>query len=375
MHLTLHLTVRCNYRCGYCYAAPHEGGDMTFDTARKAIDMVQGSGEESLGVIFFGGEPLLMRGLITDVVRYCRDLSGRTGRFFHFKVTTNGSLLDEAFLTGEDTSDIFVALSHDGVKAAHDAHRLDAGGAGTFDRLESVIDLLLKHKPYSPVMLVVNPDTVMHYADSVSYLFDRGFKYLICSLNYGAEWNERDLRELRRQYRTLADWYFELTMREEKFYFSSFEVKISSHVFPGSCRAERCELGKTQISVGPDGRLYPCVQFVGDAVYSIGDVRTGIDEAARKRLYEINAGEKDSCGDCAVRDRCNHYCGCLNRQATGSIRMVSPVLCAHERIVLPIADKLAARLYKRRSGMFIQKHYNEMFPLLSLAEDRTVVRT
>ena len=35
------------------------------------------------------------------------------------------------------------------------------------------------------------------------------------------------MRELRRQYKRLADWYYELTMAEEKFYFSPFEVKIS----------------------------------------------------------------------------------------------------------------------------------------------------
>ena len=39
MHLTLHLTSRCDLRCRYCYAAPHKGGDLTLDTAKKAIDI------------------------------------------------------------------------------------------------------------------------------------------------------------------------------------------------------------------------------------------------------------------------------------------------------------------------------------------------
>ncbi|MCL2344099.1 MAG: hypothetical protein FWC62_09450 [Firmicutes bacterium] len=68
--------------------------------------------------------------------------------------------------------------------------------------------------------------------------------------------------------------------------------------------------------------------------------------------------------------RCNHYCACLNRQATGSIDRISPMLCAHERIVLPIADRLAERLYKQGSAIFIQKQYNDFYPLASLAEDR-----
>ena len=380
MHVTLHLTSKCNLRCKYCYAAPHDDGDMSFETARAAVALGLARMREEhpgagLGVIFFGGEPLLQRELIAQVVRHCREIEAESGQSFHFKITTNGTLLDEAFLTDPDTREIFVALSHDGVQAAHDAGRVDSHGAGTFDRLSPVIDLLLRHKPYAPAMLVVNPETVRHYAESVQYLFSRGFHYLICSLNYGAAWDARALRELQRQYRTLAHWYEQATLAEEKFYFSPFEVKIASHIFPGSCRQDRCELGKRQISVAPDGRLYPCVQFVGDDLYCIGDVQTGIDDAQRQQLYSLNDREKDECAACAVRERCNHYCGCLNRQSTGRIDQVSPVLCAHERLILPIADRLAARLFKRRSPMFIQKHYNELFPLISLVEDTAARRS
>lgn len=355
---------------------------MTFDTARSAIALAmeslrRKSPEASLGVIFFGGEPLIKRELISEIVRHCKEVEQQTSQLFHFKVTTNGLLLDEGFLTDPDTSDVFVSLSHDGVKPAHDAHRVDAEGAGSFARLEPKMDLLLRHKPYAPVMMVINPDTVRHYAESVKYLYGRGFHYLICSLNYGGDWTEKHIAELSRQYKKLADWYYDLTIAEEKFYFSPFEVKISSHIFPGSCRAERCELGQTQISVAPNGKLYPCVQFVGDGsddTYYIGHASTGINEDARARLFTLNGEEKDSCRDCAVRDRCNHYCGCLNKQATGRIDRVSPVLCAHERTILPIADALAERLFKKRSPMFIQKHYNEMFPLISLVEDSVAKR-
>ncbi len=350
---------------------------MAFETARKAIgiameDARRQSSDGTLGVIFFGGEPLLQRDLILRIARYCRELSERTGQSFHHKITTNGLLLDEEFLTSPETSGIFIAMSHDGVREAHDANKTDASGIGSFDRLEPVAGMLLRHKPYSPVMLVTTPQTVRHYADSVVYLYKKGFRYLICSLDYSGDWDEKSMDELGRQYRRLADWYYRETMAEQKFYFSPFEVKIASHVFPGSCLADRCELGRTQISVAPNGRLYPCVQFVGDGTdetYSIGHANTGIDEAARARLYEENAAEKATCLTCAIRSRCNHFCGCLNKQSTGSIHTVSPVLCVHERLILPIADRLAERLYKKRSPLFIQKHYNEMYPLLSLVED------
>ncbi len=377
MHVTLHLTGRCNFRCQYCYAAPHSEGTMAPETARAAIDLAlrmnaQGSREQSLGVVFFGGEPLLCVDLIRSVIAYCRDVEARTGQLFHFKLTTNGALLDELFLTDPLTQDVFVALSHDGVRPAHDLHRVDAAGGGTWERLVPVIDRLLRHRPYAPAMLVTTPETVEWYADSVRYLFDKGFRYIICSLNYAGRWTPGALRTLRKQYDTLSRWYEEQTSREEKFYFSPFDVKIASHVFPGSCRRERCELGRRQLSVAPTGRIFPCVQFVGDGSDSdwcIGDVFTGVRKERLERLHRLSAGEKPECEACAIRERCNHFCGCLNKQATGRLDVVSPVLCEHEKIVVRAADQLAERLYRKQDPMFIQKHYNEIFPLVSLAED------
>lgn len=379
MHVTLHLTADCNFRCGYCYAAKRPGERMSLEIAKSAVDLAfdlsaRENPDQSVGIIFFGGEPLLCREVITQTTTYARELANRNNRLCHFKITTNGSLLDETFLTDPVTSEIFVALSHDGVPEAHDHHRRTASGQGTFESLRPTVKMLLQHKPYSPVMMVTTPETAEHYADSVKFLFASSFRYLICSLNYGADWTEKDIKTLEKQYLLLADWYEEKTTREEKFYFSPFDVKIASHVFPGSCLRERCELGMRQISVAPSGKLFPCVQFVetgDDSSFCIGDVHSGIDLNRRAKLYQENADEEKTCRTCAIRDRCNHFCGCLNRQATGSIKKVSPVLCAHERMVLPIADKLAERLFKKRNAMFIQKQYNELFPLISLAEDRT----
>jgi uncharacterized protein len=121
--------------------------------------------------------------------------------------------------------------------------------------------------------------------------------------------------------------------------------------------------------VAPDGRLYPCVQFVGRDQYCIGTVAEGIDEARREEIYTLNAQEKQECKGCALVGRCHNKCGCLNLQTTGSISSIPPILCEHERMAIPIADRLAERLFKEHDPMFIQRHYNPAFPILSFLED------
>lgn len=368
MHVTLHLTNACNLACGYCYEE-HHADYMTPETAKKAVDLAVSSGKESCGIIFFGGEPLLCRDLIYDTVDYCRQIEKASGTRFFFKMTTNGLLLDADFLAFSRKERVFIALSHDGSKKAHDRFRRDRQGTGTYDRLEPVAADLLEAHPYTPVMMTVCPETVGEYAAGVKELWKKGFRYFICSLNYAGAWGTEEVRELKRQYQELADFYYELTKREEKFYFSPFEVKIASHIKGKAYCQERCELGKKQISVAPDGSLYPCTQFAGHREYQIGTAGDGIDEAARYRLYLESEADKEECGGCVVKPRCNCRCGCLNYQVTGSINRVAPMLCCHERTVLPIVDKLAKRLYREKDGMFIQKHYNEMYPLISLIED------
>lgn len=361
MHLTLHLTDRCNLACRYCYQSPG-GEDMTFETACAAITRCAAG--PNCGIIFFGGEPLLCKDLIGELMDWCE--ATQPGRF-HYKVTTNGTLLDEAFMDEAVRRRLHVALSHDGVKEAHDRHRVRPDGSGTFDALLPKLACLMKAQPYAPVMMTVNPDTVGHFAESAAWLQAQGVQYIIASLNYAGPWTDESMRKLKREYGKLEAWHLENYTRERKVYFSPFDKRIASGIRTDADSS--CRLGKRQVSVGPDGRLYPCVQFVGRSDYEIGTAAAGLDEAKRDAIFERNECGKETCRACALRRRCHNKCGCLNLQTTGSLDAVPAVLCEHERMVMPIADRLAEKLFKRRDPMFLHRHYNPAFPVLSFLED------
>ena len=359
-------------RCDYCYAPPHDGAPMSFALGKRALELGGRLTSGSCGIVFFGGEPLVCRKLICDLVECAREMERyRAGRF-HFKITTNGLLLDEAFLEFAIRQDVLVAMSFDGGRAAHDAHRRLASGGPTCDLLLEKLRLLLAARPYSSVLMVVNPDTATHLADSVAFLLDEGARYLIVSLNYAAPWRDEDFAVLQRQCERLGDLYVEWTRQGRKFYLSPFEVKLSSHINQHCFRKERCELARRQLSVDPQGHLYPCVQFVKagpSSRWRIGHVDTGLDEAARARIHDESEAEKAFCRTCAIRERCNNSCGCLNWQATGTINQVSPVLCRYEQMLVPIADRVGKQLYRERNALFLHKHYNAAYPVLSLIED------
>ncbi|MCL2488814.1 MAG: radical SAM protein [Oscillospiraceae bacterium] len=370
MNVKLHITEACNMRCGYCYIA-QKPAFMTKETAFAAVDFALRTGADTRmpGIAFFGGEPLLMKELIFETVAYAHKKTAGTGQKVLFKITTNGLLLDDEMLRFCGEQGVLVALSVDGDRKAHDRHRLDREGNGTHERVIAAGRKLLVTQPSAPAMITVNPDTLPFLYESVLYLYNVGFRYLICVVNYMSGWRERDFREFKKQYTLLADFYYEQTMKEEKFYFSPFDVKINSHITNKSYCQDRCTVAQSQVSVGVDGTVYPCVQFVTDKASAIGDVFSGIDQQKRGAFIHQNDAEKGGCEVCAIKRRCNHYCACLNKRTTGDINQVSPALCAHERVIMPIADQLAAKLYRGKSAMFMQKQYNEFYPIISMAED------
>ena len=350
---------------------------MSLRVGQQALKWGLEENKGACGIVFFGGEPLVEKETLMDLVEMGRAMEARDGGIFHFKITTNGILMDDAFLEWACRREVMIAMSFDGVKEAHDAHRRTKKGGGTFDVLLPRLKALLAAKPYASVLMVVNPDTVGHVAAGAEFLVGLGVRYLILSLNYAAAWTEEALEVLRGQYTRLARDYARWSQRGRKFYVSPFEVKLSSHINQDCFEKERCDLGARQLSVDPEGNLFPCVQFVkaGRASrWCVGSVFDGLDRGRLKALNEESHREKEMCRECELKGRCGHTCSCLNWQTSGSITEVSPVLCAHEKMLIEIADRLGNLMYRRKDARFIQKHYNKAYPLLSLMEDAAAGR-
>jgi uncharacterized protein len=243
----------------------------------------------------------------------------------------------------------------------------------TWDLLQDKIEMLLKYQPYSKVLLTVSPQTVEYYSDSVEYLIDKGFRYVVASIDYSGAWTDKALKELGKQYKLIAKIYEKKTINEEKFYFSPFDMKLASYIKKDDASIHQCHLGKRQIAISFDGNIYPCVQFVQDGLsnkdYIIGDIYKGINSAKQEELYTLSKVEEPECASCDYNDRCNNKCSCLNWQLTKTVNKISPIICETERQIIPIVDKLGEKLFRLGAPMFIQKHYNAVYPIISMIED------
>ena len=365
------LTHNCNLRCSYCYSGEKIRKSANLDTALRAIDFLHESSDLSCIVTFFGGEPLLEIDLIKEVVAYSRK---RYGRRIKFRMSTNGTLLTKDVLDGLKADEVCFVLSVDGNKEQHDRCRRFAEGGGSYEAAVRHLEEALRFNPYTIAVSVVVPETAECVAAGVKDLFAKGFRYVLQTLDYSALWEARDIKTLKGEYSSLAEFYYESLTSGKKIYYSPFDERIKTWAQKPYEAGDLCDLANTQIAIAASGRIYPCVQFIGsdetaDRQYAIGDVFHGFDEPRRRYYVDENRAEKQSCVGCALNGRCATYCGCVNWRATGSLREIPPIVCEHERMLMPIVDRLANTLWKDNVPLFKRKFYERTFPMSSYIED------
>ncbi|MBI5492494.1 MAG: radical SAM protein [Deltaproteobacteria bacterium] len=81
---------KCNINCYYCYTWDNKVKGMTIETAKKSIDWLKTVGCRVVAIM--GGEPLMRKEFILDVIKY-----GADNGFFVY-LPTNGILMDREFI-------------------------------------------------------------------------------------------------------------------------------------------------------------------------------------------------------------------------------------------------------------------------------------
>lgn len=352
MNLTLHLTEGCNMACTYC-TREKIPVRMSQEVLHAACTLAFSEGN-SAGLCFFGGEPLLEQGLIEEALDFCETLSAQTGKPVQYRMTTNGTLLTPEFLERARAVDMGIGLSFEGL--AQDACRHFADGGSSFAAVEEKAKLLLRYLSGSHAMMTIAPQAAAQFEDSVRYLYALGFRRITATIAYGNRvcWTDDSLDMVKAQLRGIAAFYSECYLAGKPFYFSPIDGKIRD-LLSGFTPTERCHLGMRQAPVVPDGRIYACTQFIGDAAYCLGDVFRGIDPERRMALAGREATPA-TCRDCTLRTRCTNSCGCLNRLETGDELCVSPLQCTYERMLIELADETANALYDRAPELFAKRY-------------------
>ena len=138
LELILLPTEACNFRCTYCYEE-FRYGRMEPGVVRgvKKLLSIRAPELDVLNLSWFGGEPLLARDIIENVMDHARSLADEQPRLrLSSEMTTNAYFLTKAVF--ERMLAVGVTgyqISLDGPSERHDRKRVLTDGGGTFDRI------------------------------------------------------------------------------------------------------------------------------------------------------------------------------------------------------------------------------------------------
>lgn len=294
LYVVWNVTEECNMACTYCYSSRGtKEGTATVEQGRAIIDRFMESPFQALTFVFHGGEPLLCFDRIKQWVLYAEMVSRELGKRVYFKLQSNLTLLTDNHARFLSEHKIRAGTSLDGWEEVNSKTRIYAGGRSSFDDTLRGLSILRKHQDQVGVICVVTRHNLPLLAQIIDFLQVMGF--CACTLSVfdtvGRGWTNRDelavedaelLEKLAAIYREMlaGDYLWPIDP------LTSLTRKVlAPHRHLHQCYP--CGAGVTQVSIGFDGRIFPCDLFFPDPEWDCGSV---LDHS----LEEIMNGEQMS---------------------------------------------------------------------------------
>ena len=347
--LCLNVAHDCNLRCKYCFASTGGYGTqrkiMSPETAKRAIDFViEKSGKRrNIEVDFFGGEPLMAMDTVKETIAYARSIEERYDKNFRFTITTNGMLLNQENTDYINRELKNAVLSMDGRKEINDDKRSTPAGKGSYDIIVPKFQKLVEERGDQEYYLrgTFTKDNLDFASDVLHICDDLGFKNVSVEPATGKVGDpfaitEEELPAVFKEYEKLAT---ELLKRPDvNFFYVDLEQ--------GPCVIKRmrgCGAGNEYVAVTPEGDIYPCHQFVGNAAFKMGNLYDGsFRTEVADQFSSVNIYTKEECKTCWAKFYCSGGCSASNYNINGDIMKPSHIACELERKRLECAIAMKA---------------------------------
>jgi uncharacterized protein len=331
---------------------------MPLPIARLAVDFLfsQATGEDRIDIGFFGGEPLLEFDLLKSITDLIEKHHGFSRARVGLAVVTNGTIFSDEIADFLIEHHIDFCLSCDGPASVQNTFRRFPSGEETSSIVEGTIQEALKHFPCVLVNAVYHPKTFQYLPDVVEYFASLNLRQIYLNPDFSAVWSESEARQLATIYDRVGQQYTDYYMRGEPRFISLIDSKVTVLLRGGYQPFERCRMGKGEMAVAPDGRVYPCERLIGtgfDDANCIGDVVSGLDLSRMSCRLAPGDSMNTQCLDCGFRDYCMHWCGCSNFFMTGLYNRVGPFLCASEKAAIQTASRVFTMLEEKLGPTFV----------------------
>jgi len=346
LKITVLTTLQCNFACDYCIQGDH--GDYNKQAAKMSLEMaarIAAWVESRLDTVhpnrlvltFFGGEPLLNMPVLYYLSERLHAAAAARDVEFLINIITNGLLLSREMVDRLNPLGLNgIKVTLDGDREAHNRSRPLRGGQGTFDK---IIANVREVAPLTRIAVGGNFD--VDTADSYPALLD-----FLAQQDFAPRLSKVTFKPVIREKSAQAKGMIPLTLvsaegtasrsldkplngacmtsagtgvsrvcdtcnfADEKMAYLRDETKKRGFSTADGVHMGPCEIHKSHAhTIGPDGSLFACPGFAGEALQSVGHIDGRQDDfrtQAFRNFERLSAWEQ--CQDCAFIPVCAGGC-------------------------------------------------------------------
>lgn len=322
MLVHIFVTNNCNLNCEYCYVSDlKKKKNFTTDSVEDLIVFVNKAialnKSERITLDFFGGEPLLNKRVIEEIIKKARV---RIPIKQSYMMTTNGTLLTTQYVDFLAEHHFLLSLSLDGIPEQHNKQRKYEDGSPSWETISRNIEYVLKKIPTVTARMTFNAESVSNLYENVQFIVQQGFKVIKPVPDFfDSRWDEDSFSILREQFRKIQDYANEI----EDVQISLFKKEL---VIQGDCTG-----GYDTFSIDANGDIYPCNYIVGTEMFRLGNIHH-IEDFELTRFHTDHS-QRVECTKCSYFITCTSArCIFTNYKMTKNLCKPNGFFCAFERL-------------------------------------------
>lgn len=357
--VTFQVTDKCNLECTYCYQINKSTRRMSFETAKKLVDLIL-SGDKgfkdyinpetspALILEFIGGEPFLEIDLISQICDYAFKEMIRLNHPWADKwmisICSNGTLYSDErvqrFLYKYRNRMSF-SITIDGDKELHDSCRVFPDGSPSYDIAIAGAKDWMSKGYYMGSKITISPYNLKYLVTAIKHMVELGYEEINANCVYEEGWTTKHATDFYWKLKEVADYFIDNRLVED-IYLSLF---VDTFFKPKKENDLENWCGGTgaMLSCDPDGYLYPCIRYMESSIgpdripYRIGSVDEGIGECTEycDRIHCLDCINRrtestDECFYCPIAEGCS-WCSAYNYQVNGTPdSRVTYICCMHK---------------------------------------------
>jgi uncharacterized protein len=375
LKVTVLTTLQCNFACDYCIQGDH--GDYNKTAAKMTMEMAErlaawmehrldAIAPGRLVITFFGGEPLLNMPVLYYLSERMHASCKTRGVQMLINIITNGLLMTREMVERLNPLGLNgIKITLDGDREAHNIARPLRGGQGTFDKIianvRAVADL---------TRIAVGGNFEMETADSYPALLD-----FLAAQDFAPKLSKVAFKPVIRDKKAaVAKGMIPLTVVgaegkplggacmtsagsgvsracdscdvvDEKMSYLREETKKRGFATADGVHMGPCEIHKGHAhTIGPDGSLFACPGFAGEAGQSTGHIDGRQDEYRTQALRNFEKlAAWEMCNDCAFIPVCAGGCTVASHNELGDMHAPNCHKPSFEAGLITLAHEAAAR--------------------------------